>query len=124
MGSRSSARVVRGLLRAFVKDDWLHRLDLTTLEKVRSDFVTYDLKQRASDVIWRAKADGEWMYVYFMLEIQRTVDPWMAALYYSFAQVAAWRYQQTPPLPGQNLRRAPAESCLFSLAPRFFAQQD
>ncbi|NBQ10416.1 MAG: transposase [Betaproteobacteria bacterium] len=74
----SSALMVRDLVLGLINDEWLHSLDFTTLEKVPSDFVTDDLKQRASDVIWRVKADGDWVYLYLLIEFQRTVDPWMA----------------------------------------------
>ena len=75
----SFSPVVRDLVLGLIKDKWLHGLDFTTLEKVPSDFVSDDLKQRTSDVIWRVKADdGEWMYVFLLIEFQRTVDPWMA----------------------------------------------
>ena len=75
----SFSPAVRDLVLGFVKDNWLHGLDFTTLEKVPSEFVAGDPRQRASDVIWRIKADdGEWKYVYFMLEFERGVDPWMA----------------------------------------------
>lgn len=41
-------------------------------------YVTDDLRQRADDVIWRVRADGEWLYLYLLIEFQSTVDPWMA----------------------------------------------
>ena len=53
----SLAPMVRDLLLGLIKDEWLHSLGFTTLEKVPSDVVSDVLKQRASDVIWRIKAD-------------------------------------------------------------------
>ncbi|MBM3379160.1 MAG: DUF4351 domain-containing protein [Betaproteobacteria bacterium] len=74
----SSEILVRDLLLGLIEDPWLHSLDFATLEKVPSEFVTDDLKHRMSDVIWRLQAQGQWVYIYVLIEFQRTVDPWMA----------------------------------------------
>ncbi|MBY4948527.1 Rpn family recombination-promoting nuclease/putative transposase [Cupriavidus respiraculi] len=74
----SSPETVWDLILGFVPDDWLHALDWTTLEKVPSSYITDDLRQRADDVVWRIRADGEWVYCYFLIEFQSTVDPFMA----------------------------------------------
>jgi predicted transposase YdaD len=74
----SSEILVRDLLLGLIEDPWLHSLDFTTLEKVPSEFVSDDLKHRMSDVIWRVQAQGQWVYIYVLIEFQRTVDPWMA----------------------------------------------
>jgi predicted transposase YdaD len=57
----SAPEVVRDLVLGFIPDEWLHSLDYTTLEKVPGSYVTDDLRHRADDVIWRVKADGEWV---------------------------------------------------------------
>jgi len=74
----SAPEVVRDLVLGFIPDAWLHSLDYTTLEKVPGSYVTDDLRHRADDVIWRVRADGEWVYLYLLIEFQSTVDPWMA----------------------------------------------
>lgn len=74
----SAPEVVRDLVLGFIPDEWLHSLDYSTLEKVPGSYVTDDLRHRADDVIWRAKAEGEWVYLYLLIEFQSTVDPWMA----------------------------------------------
>ena len=73
----SSPEVVRDLVLGFIPDDWLHSLDYSTLEKMPGSYVTDDLRQRADDVVWRVRADGEWVYLYLLIEFQSTVDPWM-----------------------------------------------
>jgi len=50
----------------------------STLEKMPGSYVTDDLRQRADDVVWRVKADGEWVYLYLLIEFQSSVDAWMA----------------------------------------------
>ena len=74
----SAPEVVRDLVLGFIPDEWLHSLDYTTLEKVPGSYVTDDLRHRADDVIWRVKADGEWVYLYLLIEFQSRVDAWMA----------------------------------------------
>lgn len=74
----SAPELVRDLVLGFIPDDWLHSLDYSTLEKVPGSYVTDDLRHRADDVIWRVKADGEWIYLYLLIEFQSTIDPYMA----------------------------------------------
>ena len=74
----SAPEVVRDLVLGFIPDEWLHSLDYTTLEKVPGSYVTDDLRHRADDVIWRVKAEGQWVYLYLLIEFQSSVDAWMA----------------------------------------------
>ncbi|MDG4550027.1 MAG: Rpn family recombination-promoting nuclease/putative transposase [Candidatus Contendobacter sp.] len=74
----SAPEVVRDLILGFVPDEWLHGLDYATLERVSGSYVTDDLRDRADDIVWRAKVEGEWVYLYILIEFQSTVDPWMA----------------------------------------------
>ena len=69
------------LLRGFVQGDWIERLDFSTLERVPSSFVSEDLRERHSDLIWRLRLRGEeggWVYLYLLLEFQSTSDRFMA----------------------------------------------
>jgi hypothetical protein len=73
--------MVEELLRGFLHGDWIQRLDFSTLERMGTSFVSEDLRERHSDVIWRARLRGEgedWVYVYLLLELQSTSDPFMA----------------------------------------------
>ena len=74
----SAPEVVRDLVLGFIPDAWLHSLDYSTLEKMPGSYITDDLRQRADDVVWRVKADGEWIYLYLLIEFQSSVDAWMA----------------------------------------------
>lgn len=74
----SEPRTVRDLLTGFVREEWVERLDLDSLEKISSTFVTDDLRDREGDVIWRVRFGDEWLYVYLLIEFQSTVDPFMA----------------------------------------------
>jgi len=78
----SHPRMVEDLLRGFVHEDWVSRLDFGTLERVNGSFVSEDLKDRRNDVVWRLRwreKDGDgWFYVYLLLEFQSTPEPFMA----------------------------------------------
>ena len=74
----STPEMVRDLILGFVPDEWLHRLDYTTLEKIPGSYITEDLNGRADDVVWRVKVGGEWVYLYLLIEFQSTVDKYMA----------------------------------------------
>jgi hypothetical protein len=77
----SQRTMVEKLLRGFVHGDWTERLDLSTLERVSNSFVSADLRERHSDLIWRLRLRGDedrWIYLYLLLEFQSTSDPFMA----------------------------------------------
>ena len=79
----SHPRMVEDLLRGFVGKEWVHRLDLSSLEKFNGHYVSDDLRGHEDDVIWRVRfadsdSDSDWLYVYLLLEFQSTVDPFMA----------------------------------------------
>ncbi|MFW6380347.1 MAG: Rpn family recombination-promoting nuclease/putative transposase, partial [Halorhodospira sp.] len=74
----SYPRMVSDLLTGFVREDWVHELDLSTLEKVNASYVAEELRERHDDLVWRVRWGEEWLYVYLLLEFQSTVDPYMA----------------------------------------------
>jgi len=73
----SHASVVAELLRGFVREPWVGELDLGSLERVEASFVSDDLRVRESDMVWRVRFRGEWLYVYILLEFQSEVDRYM-----------------------------------------------
>ena len=73
--------MVEELLRGFIHEDWIERLDFSTLERLGNSFVSADLRERHSDLIWRLRLRGDgdgWIYLYLLLEFQATSDPFMA----------------------------------------------
>jgi predicted transposase YdaD len=77
----SYPKMVEDLLKGFLHEDWVSRLDFSTLERVNGSFVGDELEDRRNDVIWRLRWRGEgegWFYVYLLLEFQSTPEPFMA----------------------------------------------
>lgn len=70
--------MVRDLLTGFVREEWVNELDFATLEKVNGHYVSDSLKERVDDLVWRVRHQGEWLYIYLLLEFQSKADHWMA----------------------------------------------
>jgi hypothetical protein len=70
--------IVRDLVHTYVPHPWLCGLDFSTLEPIPASFVHDEMRQFHSDAIWRLKADGQWVYVYLLIEFQSGNDPHMA----------------------------------------------
>lgn len=51
----SHSRMVEDLLKGFVYEDWVQKLDFSTLERVNSSYISDDLRDRADDVVWKVK---------------------------------------------------------------------
>ena len=77
----SHPEMVRDLLRGFIREAWIRQLDFSSLEKFSGGYVSDNLRGRESDVVWRVRWKGRkdrWLYVYVLLELQSTVDSFMA----------------------------------------------
>jgi predicted transposase/invertase (TIGR01784 family) len=69
------------LIRGFLRPDWVERLDFSTLERTGSGFISDDLRERQSDIVWRMRwrgKPGDPSYLYLLLEFQSTSYPFMA----------------------------------------------
>jgi hypothetical protein len=81
----SHPAMVEDLLCGFVAEDWVTQVDFSTLEKVSGNYVSDDLRERESDIVWRVRWGGEsWLYIYILLEFQSTVDPYMSVRVMSY----------------------------------------
>ncbi len=74
----SEPEFVRDLILGFVQDEWLHKLDFSTLERYPGSYITEDFRHGAEDVVWRLQGDDDWVYLYLLINLQSTVDPYMA----------------------------------------------
>ena len=72
--------MVEDIITGFAPGPWLDDIDFATLEPFKSSFVstTDDPEQRHSDLVWRVRHKGTWLYVYLLFEFQSTIDPFMA----------------------------------------------
>ena len=80
----SHVRMVADLLKGFVNEPWIDELDFNTLDKVSGSYVSDDLRDRHSDVIWRVQWGPKLLYIYILLEFQSTVDPYMAVRIHTY----------------------------------------
>ena len=74
----SHPEMVADLLRGFVREEWVLRLNFDSLERVGGSYIADDLREREDDMIWRIQFEGEWLYVYLLIEFQSTIDRYMA----------------------------------------------
>ncbi|OOG22000.1 transposase [Thioalkalivibrio denitrificans] len=76
----SHPEMVADLIRGYVREPWVERLDFSTLHRVGNGYVSDDLREREDDVVWRVRwqGDGHWLYIYLLLEFQSRPDPFMA----------------------------------------------
>lgn len=74
----SHPEMIRDLLLGFIPGDWVHELDMSTLEKVNGSYITDDIRSRSDDVIWRVRWGKSWVYVYILLEFQSSQERFMA----------------------------------------------
>jgi hypothetical protein len=70
----SHPQVVADLLTGFVAQEWVHAVDLTTLDKCNGSYVSDDLRDRQDDLVWRVRRGDEVAYVYLLLEFQSSAD--------------------------------------------------
>src|SRR5690554_2763300 len=75
----SEPRMIADLLVGYVKQEWVDKLDFSSLESLPTDFITEWLDKRHGDCIWRVKwRDSEtYLYVYVALEFQSKPDRFM-----------------------------------------------
>ena len=76
----SHKQVVVDFLRGYVEQSWVRSVDFDSLERVNSSYVHETDQRRIGDVVWRLKLkdDGSWVYMYLLLELQSSVDRYMA----------------------------------------------
>lgn len=70
--------MVRSLLVEFIPAQFIKDFDLATLERCNSNYISYNLRERRNDMVWRLRWRDSWCYIYLMLEFQSTQDQWMA----------------------------------------------
>ncbi len=71
-------RMLKDLLRGFIKLPWIKDLDFSTLKKLSTDYVVDGLDERIGDVVWEVRrGKGQPVYVLVLIEFQSRCDPMM-----------------------------------------------
>ncbi|SEH05205.1 Rpn family recombination-promoting nuclease/putative transposase [Candidatus Venteria ishoeyi] len=73
----SHPQMVQDLLQGFVHEQWVEQVDFTTLEKCNNSYITDDLRDRESDIVWKVKWGERSLYIYLLIEFQSTIDYYM-----------------------------------------------
>ncbi len=74
-------QMIEEILRRFATGPWAAQLDFSTLELVAAHYVSRFLSQRESDIVWKVRYgpdEDEWFYVYVLMELQSSVQRFMA----------------------------------------------
>jgi predicted transposase YdaD len=119
----SHPEMVRDLLQGFVKADWLVELDFDSLEKVSGNYVTDDLTDRASDIVWRARWGKEWIYIYLLIEFQSTIDRYMAVRVLTYLGLLYQDLVRTRQLPADGQLPPVLPIVLYNGSPRWSAAE-
>ncbi len=70
----SNVEVARSLIEAHLPPELVKRIDMNSLQLTNKSFVSEELKQLHSDVIYRLNIDNQKGYVYYCIENQSTAD--------------------------------------------------
>jgi predicted transposase YdaD len=81
----SEPRMVQDLLVSIFSEDWVKKLDFSTLEKPNKSYISKHLQKRENDIVWKVQWNKkEWLYLILILEFQSTVDQFMAVRLLSY----------------------------------------
>ena len=87
----SSKKIVMELLRSFVDEGWVDKIDESEMIPVNKSFVLHDFKEIESDVVYKVKIKDQDVIFYILMELQSTVDfqmPYRLLRY----MTEIWRY--------------------------------
>ena len=100
----SHARMIRDLVTGFVEEPWVAAIDFSTLELCANNYISQDLRERRSDLVWRMRLGTDtWIYLYLMLEFQSTVDATMPLRLLSYSSLMLQELIRQGAATAQNL---------------------
>ncbi len=70
----SVKRVFIQLLKSFVGQDWVNKIDEESVERIDKSFILQDFKGKESDLVYKVKINGREVFFYILMELQSTVD--------------------------------------------------
>ncbi len=80
----SEPAMIKDLLTGFFDHDWVHELDFETLRRLNKEYIDENLRERASDIVWKVQWKGKWLYLLMLIEFQSTIDPFMTVRMLSY----------------------------------------
>jgi predicted transposase/invertase (TIGR01784 family) len=102
----SDPQIVKDLLISFVHEDFVKKLDFSSLKKLNTKFIPVSEKSRHADVVYEVTSRGQSAYIYLFLEFQSTVDRFMALRmarylfeFYQEIQLLSKKPLLNPPFP-------------------------
>ena len=117
-------RMVEDLLRAFVGRDLLGAIDVSTLRKLSSDYVSDELLTRRGDTVWRLRVPGGWACLLLLLEFQSRDDRYMALRILSYTSLLYQELVRNEAPEARVALPAVLPVVLYNGAPRWRAPQD
>lgn len=48
------------------------------MKSLPGSYISEDFQQREDDIVWKVKVGGDWVYLYLLMELQSSVDKYMA----------------------------------------------
>ncbi|HOJ10626.1 MAG TPA: Rpn family recombination-promoting nuclease/putative transposase [Clostridiales bacterium] len=70
----STKRVFIQLLKSFVDQDWVNKIDEESAEKIDKSFILQDFSGKEADLVYKIKINGREVFFYILIELQSTVD--------------------------------------------------
>ena len=74
------------MLEGFIDEPFVRRIDFGTLREEKTNTISDDEKERESDAIGSVRVGDTRLYIYILIEFQRTVDPWMPLRFSRYVQ--------------------------------------
>jgi hypothetical protein len=79
------------LIQSFIHEKWVEEVDAAHIKPVNSDFVTALLKARETDLLYEVDIQGEKVLFCIMIELQSTVDYFMAFRILEYKMLYSYR---------------------------------
>ena len=76
-GAMDDPDVAMSCIRAHFQPEIVAQIDSNSLQLMKGSFIEANLREKITDVLYKATIDGEEGYIYFLIEHQRTLDPLM-----------------------------------------------
>ena len=73
----SNPYFLQKLLESFVHEDFIRKLDFTTLKRLDKSFVSKEFRRKESDLIYSVSFENTPVYIFLLIEFQSTVDKMM-----------------------------------------------